>query len=97
MQRANLEVLFLTFICLILNLQGCKFNQASTLTVAKVFNVRATNFLSGALTNSIFVEEGAQFIVVTTTAGSAITFVSEDTNIGGKVYTSVQAVSNGCL
>ena len=24
MQRANLEDLFLTFICLILNLQGCK-------------------------------------------------------------------------
>lgn len=72
-----------------------KFNQASTLTVTKVFNVRATNFLSGALTNSIFVEEGAQFIVVTTTAGAAITFVSEDTNVDGKVYTSGQAVSNG--
>jgi hypothetical protein len=27
MQRANLEVLFLTFICLILNLQGCKMTD----------------------------------------------------------------------
>ena len=72
-----------------------KFNQASTLTVTKVFNVRATNFLSGALTNSILVEEGAQFIVVTTTAGSAITLVSEDVNVGGKTYTATTAISNG--
>lgn len=72
-----------------------KFNQASTLTVAKVLNVRATNFLSGALTNSILVEEGAQFIVVTTTAGSTITLISEDVNVDGKAYTSGQAISNG--
>lgn len=72
-----------------------KFSQASTLTVSKVFNVRATNFLTGALTNSILVEEGAQFIVVTTTAGSAIALVSLDVNVGGKTYTSGQAVSNG--
>ena len=72
-----------------------RFNLPSTLTVSKVFNVRATNFLTGALFNSILVEEGAQFIVVTNTAGSAITFVSEDVNVGGKAFTSGQAISNG--
>jgi len=72
-----------------------KFTLPSTLTVSKVFNVRATNFLSGILFNSILVEKEAQFIVVTTTAGSAITLVSEDANVGGKSYTSLQAVSNG--
>jgi len=72
-----------------------RFNLPSTLTVSKVFNVRATNFLSGALTNSILVEEGAHFIVVTTTAGSAIVLVSEDVNVDGKTYTSAQAISNG--
>ena len=72
-----------------------RFNLPSTLTVVKVFNVRATNLLSGALTNSILVDEGAQFIVVTTTAGTDIFFVSEDVNVDGKVYTSGQAVSNG--
>jgi hypothetical protein len=71
------------------------FILPSTLTVSKVFNVRATNFLSGTLFNSILVEKEAQFIVVTTTAGSAITLVSEDANVGGKSYTSLQAVSNG--
>jgi hypothetical protein len=72
-----------------------RFNQPSTLTVSKVFNVRATNFLSGALSNSILVEKGAQFITVTTTAGSAITLVSEDVNVGGKRYTAIQPISNG--
>jgi hypothetical protein len=72
-----------------------KFSTPSTLTVSKVFNVRATNFLSGVLSNSILIEEGAQFIVVTNTAGSAIILVSEDTNVDGKTYTSGQAVSNG--
>jgi hypothetical protein len=72
-----------------------RFNQPSTLTVSKVFNVRATNFLSGALTNSILIEEGAHFIVVTTTAGSAIALVSLDVNVGGKTYTAGQAISNG--
>jgi hypothetical protein len=72
-----------------------RFALPSTLTVSKVFNVRATNFMSGALSNSILVEKGAQFIVVTTTAGSAISLVSEDANVGGKSYTSLQAVSNG--
>jgi hypothetical protein len=72
-----------------------RFNQPSTLTVSKVFNVRATNLISGFLSNSILVEEGAHFIVVTTTAGAALTFVSEDMNVGGKTYTTMQAVSNG--
>lgn len=72
-----------------------RFNLPSTLTVSKVFNVRATNLLSGALSNSILIEEGAQFIAVTTTAGAAITFVSEDVNVDGKVYTSGQAITNG--
>ena len=72
-----------------------KFNSPSTLTVVKVFNVRATNFLSGALSNSILVEKGAQFITVTTTAGSVITLVSEDVNVGVKAFTSVQAISYG--
>jgi hypothetical protein len=72
-----------------------RFNQPSTLTVSKVFNVRAITFLSGALTNSILVEEGAHFIVVTTTAGSAIALVSLDVNVGGKTYTAGQAISNG--
>jgi len=72
-----------------------RFSLPSTLTVSKVFNVRATNFLSGFLSNSILVEEGAQFIVVTTTAGVAIFLVSEDVNVDGKTYTSGQAVSNG--
>jgi hypothetical protein len=72
-----------------------RFSLPSTLTVSKVFNVRATNFISGFLSNSILVEEGAQFIVVTTTAGAAITFVSEDVNVDGKVYTSGQAITNG--
>jgi len=72
-----------------------QFSQPSTLTVSKVFNVRATNFLSGGLSNSILVEEGAQFIVVTNKAGSAIILVSEDINVDGKVYTSLQAISNG--
>jgi hypothetical protein len=75
-----------------------RFNEPSTLRVVKVFNVRATNFLTGffgLFTHSILVDEGAQFIVVTTTAGTAIFLVSEDTNIDGKTYTSEQAVSNG--
>jgi len=72
-----------------------RFNLPSTLTVSKVFNVRATNFLSGALTNSILVEKGAHFIAITTTAGSAIALVSLDVNVGGKTYTSGQAISNG--
>ncbi len=71
------------------------FTQPSTLTVSKVFNVRATNFLTGALTNSILVEKGGQFIAVTTTAGSAIASVSLDVNVGGKTYTAGQAISNG--
>jgi len=71
------------------------FNSPSTLSINKVFNIRATNLLSGALSNSIFVNEGAQFIVVTNTAGSGITFVTEDTNVGVKAYTSVQAISYG--
>ena len=72
-----------------------RFNLPSTLTVSKVFNVRATNFLSGFLTNSILVEEGAHFILVADNAGSNIFFVSEDVNVDGKTYTSGQAVSNG--
>jgi hypothetical protein len=72
-----------------------RFNLPSTLTVSKVFNVRATNFVSGALSNSILVEKDAQFILVTTTAGSGITLVSEDINVGGKAYTSIQPISNG--
>ena len=72
-----------------------KFSQPSTLTVDEVFNVRATNLLSGALSNSILVKKDAQFIVVTTTAGSAISFVSEDVNVGGKTFTSTAAITNG--
>jgi len=72
-----------------------RFTMPSTLTVSKVFNVRATNFLSGGLSNSILIEEGAQFIVVTNTAGSNIFFVSEDVNVDEKTYTSLQAISNG--
>ena len=72
-----------------------KFTQPSTLTVSKVFNIRATNFLSGTLSNSILIEKGAHFIVVTNTAGSAITFVSEDTLVNGKKYSSTQPVTNG--
>jgi hypothetical protein len=72
-----------------------RFNQPSTLTVSKVFNVRATNFISGFLSNSILVEEGAHFIVVATNAGSNIFFVSEDVNVDGKTYSSLQPVSNG--
>jgi len=71
------------------------FSQPSTLTVSKVFNIRATNLLTGLLTNSILVEKGAQFIVVTNTAGSGIIFVSLDVNVDGKTYTSIQAITNG--
>lgn len=75
-----------------------KFLEPSTLRVVKVLNVRATNFITGFIglfTHSILVDEGAQFIVVTTTAGTAIFFVSEDVNVDGKTYTSGQAISNG--
>ncbi len=72
-----------------------KFSQPSTLTIANVFNVRATNLLTGLLTNSILIEKGAQFIVVTTTAGAAIAFVSLDVNVGGKTFTSGQVVKTG--
>ena len=77
-----------------------KFNETSTIRVVKVFNVRATNFVTVAFLSifyyhSILVDEGAQFIVVTTTAGTDIFFVSEDVNVDGKVYTSGQAVTNG--
>jgi len=72
-----------------------KFTLPSTLTVSKVFNVRATNLMSGALSNSILVEKGGKFIIVATTAGSAIKLISEDANVGGKTYTSTQPVSNG--
>ena len=73
-----------------------KINQSSTLRVTKVFNVRATNFLSSLIfSNSITVSKGAHFIAVTTTAGRAIFFVSEDVNVGGKTYTASTAISNG--
>jgi len=72
-----------------------EINNQSTLRVMMIFNVRATNFLSEALSNSILIDKGAHFIVVTTTAGSAIILVSEDLNVGGKSYTSTQSVSNG--
>jgi hypothetical protein len=71
------------------------FNSPSTLSVNKVFNVRANNLLSGALSNSILINEDAKFIVVTKTAGSGITFVSEDINVGVKAYTSAQPISYG--
>jgi hypothetical protein len=75
-----------------------KFSEASTLRVVKVLNVRATNFITGFFgffSHSILVDEGAQFIVVTTTAGTAIFFVSEDVNVDGKTYTATTAISNG--
>jgi hypothetical protein len=75
-----------------------RFLEPSTLRVTKVLNGRATNFITGLMgsfTHSILVDEGAHFIVVTTTAGSNILLVSEDINVDGKTYTSVQAISNG--
>ena len=79
-----------------------RFLEPSTLRVVKVLNVRATNFITGIITgsfglftHSIIIDKGAQFIAVTTTAGTAIFFVSEDVNVDGKTYTYNQAISNG--